>query len=260
MVRATGRVGSAIMDSARCGDTGDGGATLRTRRWRRVLSLAPVAIVAVATVAVAIVAVAPPVPAAVGTSVQMVDNEPDLTNWHFDPADVTVAVGSTVVWHNKGNQQHSVTADDGSFDSGLKDPGTDFQRAFPKIGVYSYHCRPHPWMTGKVHVVAAEAVAASAPSSTTVTTAAPTTTTAAQPTATGAAGGAAAGSTTAPAGSGSGATGTAPASGSATPAPEAAPAGSHHRSGGHLAGTIALVLGPTLAGLALGARLRRSKA
>ena len=252
-MRVTGRVGSAIMESAWWGDAGNGGATLRTRRWPRVLSLAPVAIMAVATVTVA-----PPVPAAVGTTVQMVDNEPDLTNWHFDPADVTVAVGSTVVWHNKGNQQHSVTADDGSFDSGLEDPGTDFQRVFPKIGVYSYHCRPHPWMTGKVHVVAAEAAAASAPSSTTATTAAPTTTTAAQPTTTVATAGAAPGSTTAPAGN-SGATGTAPASGSATPAPQAAPA-SHHRSGGHLAGTIAVVLGPTLAGLALGARLRRSRA
>src|SRR5438552_2956759 len=40
---------------------------------------------------------------------------------------------------------------------------------------------------------------------------------------------------------------------------EAAPAGSSHRSGGHLAGTIALVLGPTLAGLALGAKLRHTR-
>jgi plastocyanin len=211
----------------------------------------------------ATVALAGPVRATVGgaaggTTVQMVDNEPDLTNWHFDPADVTVAVGSTVVWHNRGTQQHSVTADDSSFDSGLKDPGTDFQRAFPKIGVYSYHCRPHPWMTGKVHVVAADAAAASASTATTATTAAPTTTTVAPPPTTAGAGGAG-NPATAPTTSASGGAGTTPASRpSATPAPEAAPAGSRHRSGGHLAGTVALVLGPTLAGLAIGARLRRS--
>jgi len=197
------------------------------------------------------VAPATSVPAAVGGTVQMVDNEPDLTNWHFDPADLTVAVGSTVTWHNAGNQEHSVTADDGSFDSGLTEPGSNFERAFPKVGVYAYHCRPHPWMKARIHVVSAAAVASSA---TTATTGAPTTTTTASPTTTAGAGGAASPSTTAAAGATGGGTGTTSASGSA------APAGSHHRSGGHLAGTIALVLGLTLAGLAVGARLSRSRA
>jgi plastocyanin len=208
---------------------------------------------------VATVVLATPVPAAVGNTVQMVDNEPDLTNWHFDPADITVAAGSTVVWHNSGHEEHSVTADDNSFDSGLKSPGTDFQRSFPKLGVYSYHCRPHPWMTGRIHVVAADAVASSVSTATTATTAPPTTTTVGPTTTTGKGMGAAAGSsTTAPAGSGPGGTGTTSASGSANPS-AAAPAAGHHRSGGHLAGTIVLVLGLTLAGLALGARLSRSR-
>jgi len=200
------------------------------------------------------VALATPVPAAVGGTVQMVDNEPDLTNWHFDPADLTVAVGSTVTWHNVGTQEHSVTADDGSFDSGLTEPGSTYQRAFPKVGVYAYHCRPHPWMKATIHVVSAEAVASAATAATTATTAAPTTTTAPPPATTAGTAGAASPSTTAAAGATGGGTGTTSASGSA------APAGGHHRSGGHLAGTIALVLGLTLAGLAVGARLRRSRA
>jgi plastocyanin len=211
------------------------------------------AIMALGIAAAATVALATPVRAAVGNTVQMVDNEPDLTNWHFDPADLTVAVGSTVTWHNVGNQEHSVTADDGSFDSGLTEPGSNYQRAFPKIGVYAYHCRPHPWMKATIHVVAADAVASSATTATTATTA-PSTTTAAPPTTAAGAGRGGSSSTTAPAGAAAGGTGTTSASGSA------APAGSHHRSGGHLAGTIALVVGLTVAGLAIGARLSRSRA
>jgi plastocyanin len=106
---------------------------------------------ALAVVAIVAVAVAPPVPAAVGTTVQMVDNEPDLTNWHFDPADLTVAVGSAVVWHNKGNQEHSVTADDNSFDSGRRSSGT-FARTFSAPGTINYHCVVHARMHGTVTV------------------------------------------------------------------------------------------------------------
>src|SRR5207244_10177388 len=151
---------------------------------------APWPIVAALVVAgVVVTPAAPAAPATGGTAVQMVDNEPDLTNWHFDPAALTVPAGSTVVWHNRGHEEHSVTADDRSFDSGLTKPGTDFQRTFPKVGVYAYHCQPHPWMTGKIQVVAADVAAAS---TTTATTALTTTTTVAAPAAPQAPGGSAA--------------------------------------------------------------------
>ena len=70
------------------------------------LTLAAAAVAALATG----LAVGQPVQAAGGTRVLMVDNEPDLTNWHFEPAEVTVPAGSTVLWHNKGKEEHSVTA------------------------------------------------------------------------------------------------------------------------------------------------------
>jgi plastocyanin len=204
-----------------------------------------------------------PVALAAGNAVQMVDNEPDLTNWHFDPADLSVPAGTTVVWHNRGKEEHSVTADDRSFDSGLKKPGTDFQFTFPRAGVYAYHCQPHPWMVAKIRVVAG---AAPTPASTTAPAATPTTaataTTAPPPPAApsgasppaaapGAPDGAAAPGA---AGDSASTTSTAKSAGGA-----AAPAGSHHRSGGHFAATLALVLGPTLAGLVLGAKLRHSR-
>ncbi|HKY74805.1 MAG TPA: plastocyanin/azurin family copper-binding protein, partial [Acidimicrobiia bacterium] len=97
-----------------------------------------------------------PARAAVEARVSMVDNEPDLTNWHFDPAEVTVPAGSTVVWVNKGKEEHTVTSDPGSrekFDSGYKKRGASFQWVFSRPGRFSYYCAPHPWMKGTVVVV-----------------------------------------------------------------------------------------------------------
>jgi plastocyanin len=200
-------------------------------------------------------------PAADGTRVLMVDNEPDLTNWHFDPAEVTVPAGATVVWENKGKEDHTVTADDKSFDSGTKRTGGTFERAFPKPGRYTYHCAPHPWMTGAVRVVATAtaAAAANAPAAGTERTAAgaPVSTTAA-PTPTTFPPSLAAPASRAAAETTTSAPGETTTSAPATDEASAAPAASRKGSGGGLAWTIALVLLPTLAGLAIGAKLRQS--
>jgi plastocyanin len=214
------------------------------------------------------VTVAPPGPAAEGAAVQMVDNEPDLTNWHFDPAELTVPVGATVVWHNRGHEDHSVTADDGSFDSGLKKAGTDFQRAFARAGKYTYHCQPHPWMKGVIRVGAVAAAAGATATTATTAPAAATTTTVRAGPATTRAGSA---TTTFPPAlatqvgqSGGPTTTQTAASPASTPAAasggSAAPAGKGSHSGAGLLGTLAVVLIPTLGALAVGARLRRSRA
>jgi plastocyanin len=207
-----------------------------------------------------------PAPAAEGPRVLMVDNEPDLTRWHYAPAEVTVPAGTTVVWFNKGKHEHTVTADDKSFDSGMKGPGGTYSRAFPRPGKFTYYCAPHPWMKGTVQVVAAaptpRTAAAADPAATTVTTAAApatTVTTAAAP--------ASPSGATTPAASPESTTSTtaAPAGGSPdAPIEEsdedaAAPASHSEESGDPLVGTLALVLLPTLGALVLGARLRQSQ-
>ena len=200
----------------------------------------------------------------------MVDNEPDLTNWHFDPAEVTVPAGSTVVWVNKGKEEHTVTSASDSrekFDSGYKKRGTSFQRVFSRPGRFNYYCAPHPWMTGTVVVLAgatpaptsAAARGADAASSTTAPAPAATSTTfpasLAAPTT-------AAPNTTAPAETATPAaapdTTSTSTDGEDSDESSAAPASSDRGSGGNLPGTLAVVLLPTLGGLALGARLRRS--
>jgi plastocyanin len=70
----------------------------------------------------------------------------------FNPEDVTATVGMEVVWtFDDGGLSHSVTADDGTFDSG-KLPTGEFRHAFAAAGKYAYHCEVHTRMRGNVTV------------------------------------------------------------------------------------------------------------
>jgi plastocyanin len=66
-----------------------------------------------------------------------------LVNTTFTPAQLTVKVGTTVVWTSEDNVPHTVTADDGSFDSGNMKKGDTFEFTFTKAGKYPYYCAYH---------------------------------------------------------------------------------------------------------------------
>jgi FtsP/CotA-like multicopper oxidase with cupredoxin domain len=72
----------------------------------------------------------------------------------FDPNALTIAVGTTVVWTNKGQDWHSVAAFDGSFESGRIAPGESFAHRFDQPGKYQYICKHHfmQGMTGTITV------------------------------------------------------------------------------------------------------------
>ena len=57
-----------------------------------------------------------------------------------------------MAWTNNDPVEHSVTAADGSFDSGLIASGATWRHTFTKPGTYQYSCRPHPFMKGVVIV------------------------------------------------------------------------------------------------------------
>jgi plastocyanin len=73
----------------------------------------------------------------------------------FDPIEVHVAPGTTVTWSNTSRLAHTVTADDGSFDSAMVDPGGVFSLEFDTPGSYPYYCIPHgaPGMHGMAAVI-----------------------------------------------------------------------------------------------------------
>ncbi|HYX52859.1 MAG TPA: plastocyanin/azurin family copper-binding protein, partial [Candidatus Limnocylindrales bacterium] len=59
----------------------------------------------------------------------------------FQPAQLTVRPGEVVEWKNQDIVAHTVTADDGSFDSGLIQPGETWKITAPQAASISYHCR-----------------------------------------------------------------------------------------------------------------------
>jgi plastocyanin len=61
----------------------------------------------------------------------------------FVPRQVEVEAGGTVVWEHVGQRPHTVTASDGSFDSGTLETGASFSQTFSEPGTYSYYCRFH---------------------------------------------------------------------------------------------------------------------
>lgn len=75
-----------------------------------------------------------------------------IANLSFTARELHVRAGTRVRWVNGEQVQHSVTADDGSFDSGLIEPGQSYERVFDRPGSYAYHCTPHPFMTARVVV------------------------------------------------------------------------------------------------------------
>ncbi|HYC30947.1 MAG TPA: cupredoxin family copper-binding protein [Gemmatimonadales bacterium] len=75
-----------------------------------------------------------------------------IANLAFGTGTLRVRRGTRVRWVNEDQVQHTVTANDGGFDSGLIEPGQSWEREFTEPGEYGYHCTPHPFMTGRVIV------------------------------------------------------------------------------------------------------------
>src|SRR5829696_8329480 len=75
-----------------------------------------------------------------------------IEDFYFEPADAAIQPGDTIMWVNEGNTPHTVTSDDGQFDSEVLNPGESFMFTFPEAGSFTYHCEIHPSMTGSVTV------------------------------------------------------------------------------------------------------------
>ncbi len=91
----------------------------------------------------------------------------------YDPPTIEVTAGDTVEWTHTGSNPHTVTADDGSFDShpecetfadsadgNCMEQGDTYAETFEEPGEYTYHCRIHgspgAGMAGTVIVEAAD--------------------------------------------------------------------------------------------------------
>jgi len=77
------------------------------------------------------------------------------TSLNFSPVTITVIIGqnNTVTFVNKDSTVHTVTANDGSFDSGNIEAGASWTYTFSTPGNFTYHCVYHHWMVGTVVVL-----------------------------------------------------------------------------------------------------------
>ena len=66
--------------------------------------------------------------------------------------DIEIACGDTIVWTNRLNSNHTITADDGEFDSGILGRDESFSHVFNKAGTVGYHCEIHPQQNGTITV------------------------------------------------------------------------------------------------------------
>ena len=75
-----------------------------------------------------------------------------IENFNIVPATLTVPAGTTIVWTNHDDVEHTVTASDNSFSSAAVPTDGQFSTTFTTPGTYSYFCAIHPFMTAKVIV------------------------------------------------------------------------------------------------------------
>jgi plastocyanin len=92
-----------------------------------------------------------PTPTPTPTTTSSSGNSVSIMNFSFNPNSLTVKVGTKVTWTNHDSVTHTVTANQGAFNSPVL-PGSSFSFTFTKAGTYAYHCMIHPYMMATIVV------------------------------------------------------------------------------------------------------------
>jgi plastocyanin len=79
------------------------------------------------------------------------DTKISIDNFTFAPAQLTIKVGTTVIWTNHDDIPHTVVSA-GKFRSKTLDTDDSFSFTFTAAGDYKYFCSLHPHMTGMIKV------------------------------------------------------------------------------------------------------------
>ncbi|MBV9120729.1 MAG: cupredoxin domain-containing protein [Chloroflexi bacterium] len=94
----------------------------------------------------------PAAPTATALLTVVAGNQVRIVDFNFDPPSSTASIGNALTWTNTGPSNHTVTADDGSFDSGPILVNAKFSFTPTKPGTFAYHCSIHPTMHGTLLV------------------------------------------------------------------------------------------------------------
>lgn len=87
----------------------------------------------------------------------LVDTAVAIRGFGFKPQSVVIPVGTSVVWTNRDEIEHTVTAvaDSGAtpaFDGVLAGAGKSFRLTFDHAGTFAYACTRHSFMRGEIRV------------------------------------------------------------------------------------------------------------
>jgi plastocyanin len=75
-----------------------------------------------------------------------------ISNMKFVPDPGKAAVGQEVQWKNEDGDDHTASALDGSFDTGIIPPGESRTARMTKAGSIPYRCKVHPSMKAVMEV------------------------------------------------------------------------------------------------------------
>jgi plastocyanin len=75
-----------------------------------------------------------------------------ISDYAYDPADITVASGAKVTFTNHDQTAHTATTQHGGFDTGTINPGHRATVTLTTPGTYAYYCQFHPFMHGTLTV------------------------------------------------------------------------------------------------------------
>lgn len=77
-----------------------------------------------------------------------------IEGFAFSPTPLVVASGTTITVENKDRATHTLTADDGSFDTGNLAQNATGTITVTGSGEFTYHCDLHDQMTGVIRIQA----------------------------------------------------------------------------------------------------------
>ena len=75
-----------------------------------------------------------------------------ITNFAFQPTNLTISAGDTVTFVNDDGAPHTATSDAGAFDTGRLNTGQSASLRFSGAGTHNYICTIRPRMKGRIVV------------------------------------------------------------------------------------------------------------
>jgi len=87
-------------------------------------------------------------------NVNFLNKNVDITNFSFVPEEINIKKGDTVVWTEKDEVPHTVTASNKEdlLASDILSKNDTYSFTFDKVGTFNYRCKLHAAMSGVVNV------------------------------------------------------------------------------------------------------------